>query len=67
MAERKISELPVSVVQFQWAGTQALVPLVKRSMDLSVTITGDTAYIAAENGECEVSWVLLQAAETGRN
>jgi uncharacterized protein YaeQ len=56
----KFSELPTAVFQFQWGGIQTLAALVKRTMDLAVTITGDTAYIAAESGECEVSWVLLQ-------
>jgi hypothetical protein len=29
-------------------------------MQLSVTITGNSAYVATELGECEVSWVPLQ-------
>lgn len=53
-------ELPVSVFRFQWQGVQALAALVQRTMDISVTIAGDSAYIAAEAGECEVSWVPLQ-------
>lgn len=57
----KFNELPVAVSRFQWGGIQALAALVKRTMDLSVTITGDTAYVAAENGECEVAWVSLQS------
>jgi hypothetical protein len=31
-------------------------------MDLSVTISGDSAYVAAGSGECEVTWSLLQAS-----
>ncbi len=58
----KFSELPASVVQFPWASIQALAALVKRTMNLAVTITGDTAYVASEDAECEVSWVSLQAA-----
>ncbi|MCK4840102.1 MAG: YaeQ family protein [Desulfobulbaceae bacterium] len=57
----KFNELPVAVLQFPWAGIQALAALVKRTMDLSVTVTGDTAYVAAENGECEVALVSLQS------
>ncbi|MBU0972014.1 MAG: YaeQ family protein [Proteobacteria bacterium] len=56
----KFNELPVSVVQFQWAGIQALAKLVKRTMDISVTLSGETAYVGTENGECEVPWVPLQ-------
>jgi uncharacterized protein YaeQ len=56
------NELPVSVFRFQWTSIQALAELVQRTMDLSITITGDSAYVAAESGECEVSWVPLQLA-----
>ncbi len=56
----KFSELPVSVYQFPWKSIQALATQVKRTMDLSVTITGDTAYIATAVGECEVSYLPLQ-------
>ncbi len=55
----KINKLTASVFQIQWGSMQALAALVKRTMELSVTITDDTAYITAENGACEVSWVLL--------
>lgn len=58
----KFNELTVSVFQFQWESIQALAALVQRTMDLSITITGDSAYVAAEAGECEVSWVPLQVA-----
>lgn len=58
--QAKFNELAVSVFQFQWGSIQALAALVKRRMDLSITITGDTAYVATEHGECEVSWIPLQ-------
>jgi uncharacterized protein YaeQ len=54
--------LPVSVYRFPWKDIQALAALVQRTMDLSVTITGGSAYVAAAAGECEVSWVPLQVA-----
>jgi len=59
-SQEKYSAVAVSVVQFPWESIQALAGLVKRTMDMSVTISGDSAYIAAETGECEVSWLLLQ-------
>ena len=58
--QAKVNELTASVFQFKWASIQALAALVKRTMELSVTITGETAYVAAESGECEVPWVTLQ-------
>ncbi len=57
----KFNELKTSIFQFQWGHIQALAALVKRRMDLSITITSDTAYVAAESGECEVSWSVLQS------
>ena len=63
----KFNELPASVFQFPWENIQALAALVKRTMNLSVTITGDTAYVAAEDGQCEVSWVPLQLGNIDHN
>lgn len=54
------NKLAVSVYQFEWEKIQALAALLQRTMDLSITITGDSAYIAAESGECEVDWTILQ-------
>lgn len=56
----RFNELKASIFQFQWKEVQTLSALAKRTMGLSVTITGETAYISAENGECEVSWAVLQ-------
>lgn len=58
----KFNELKASVFQFQWKNVQSFAMLVQRTMDLSVTITEDSAYIAAELGECEVAWVPLQVS-----
>jgi uncharacterized protein YaeQ len=58
----KFNELTVSIFQFQWERIQALAALVQRTMDISITITGDFTYVAAESGECEVSWVPLQVS-----
>ena len=52
--------LPVSVFQFPWEEIQALAALVQRTMALSLTITGDSAYIATDVGECEVNWLPLR-------
>jgi len=56
----KLNELKASIFQFQWQSIQELAKLVMRTMDLSITITCDTAYVSSELGECEVSWVALQ-------
>lgn len=62
--QEKFNALKVSIFQFQWKDIQALAKLVQRTMDLSVTITDDSAYIAAELGECEVPWTALQTKQT---
>ncbi|MCP3940891.1 MAG: YaeQ family protein [Desulfobacteraceae bacterium] len=56
----KFNDLKASVFQFQWKNIQALAQLAKRTMDLSVTISDEVAYISAKNGDCEVSWQTLQ-------
>ena len=48
------STLKVEVYQFDFAQIQALTKQVKRSMELSITISGDSLYVASDLGECEV-------------
>lgn len=60
--QAKFNELKASVYQLPWVSMQALAALVERTMDLSITVSGDSAYVAAERGECEVSWVGLQVS-----
>ncbi|MCG6201924.1 YaeQ family protein [Psychromonas antarctica] len=55
--------LAVDVYQFDFTQIQTLAKLLKRSMDLSVTISGDSLYIAAELGECEVTCSALQTQQ----
>lgn len=58
----KFNELAASFYQFQWSEIKTLATLVKRTMDISITITDGTAYISAANADCTVSWVSLTAA-----
>ena len=55
----KFTQMNASYYQFEWQSIQALASLHQRTMQLSVTITGNSAYIATELGECEVAWVRL--------
>lgn len=61
-AKNKIRSLKASIYRFQWQDIQALAALVERTMEISVTITGDSAYVATGLGEHEVSWEVLQEA-----
>ncbi len=57
----KFADLNVSVFQFKWKNIQDLAELVKRTMDLSITVSDGIVYVAAGNGECEIPWVALQS------
>lgn len=52
----KFAQLNASFYRFEWESVQALAALQQRTMQLSVTITGNSAYIATELGECELAW-----------
>ena len=60
------ARLPVAVFRFDWAAIAALAALVERTMNMSVTIADDSAYIATARGECEVGWVTLNEAAISR-
>ena len=59
--QAKFNLLTAAIFQLQWPHIQALAKLVQRTMDISVTITEESAYVATESGECEVSWVTLKS------
>lgn len=50
-----------SVFRFKWESIQALTQLLARTMTMAVIITDNSAYIASDKGECEVSWKELLA------
>ncbi len=57
----KFGTLDADVYRIDHNNIQQLSQLISRTMDLSVTITGQSAYVAGDNGEVEVHWDLLQA------
>jgi len=44
----------VKFYQFDWSQVQTLATFAQRNMDWSLTISGDTVYIATESDECEL-------------
>ena len=58
----KAQKLNISVFQFDWEEIKELTSFVQRTMDVSISITGESAYIATETGESEVNWTQLQGA-----
>jgi uncharacterized protein YaeQ len=62
-SQGKLSLLPVSVIQLGWTNLQTLVEQLQRTMNLSFTITGQSAFVATETGTCEIDWRLLQTRD----
>ncbi len=60
--ETKFRQLNADYYRFDWSDILKLASLAERTMDFSVTITGDSAYIATNLGECEIHWQQLNAS-----
>ena len=60
-SESKLSQLNASVIRFDWENIEAFAKLIRRTTNMSLTITGDSAFVATEDGECEVNWETLKA------
>ena len=58
--EKLLSSLDADVYRFQWEQVQALASIIDRGVDLSITISGDSVYVASELGECELILQPLQ-------
>ena len=59
-SKSKLNMLKASIYRFKWEDFVKLASFVERTMDMSVTITGNSAYVATNLGECDVSWERLQ-------
>ncbi len=57
----KFNLLSASFFRFEWSDILSLAKLVERTMDFSVTITENSAYIATKLGECEIPWHALNS------
>ncbi len=60
--KQKLQPINASIYQFSWLDIQTLASFVERGMVWSVTITGNSAYIATDSGECEIPWTVLQSS-----
>ena len=56
----KFGSLDAEIVRFNHTQIDAISELLERTMDFSVTITGQSAYVAGDNGEVELHWEVLQ-------
>ena len=52
-AEPAYSQLSASIFRFDPESIQSLSAFVTRTMDMSVTISGDSVFVATESGECD--------------
>lgn len=55
----KAKQLPISFWQFDWQEISRLASFVTRTMDMSVTITEESAYVTTDNNEIELHWQAL--------
>jgi uncharacterized protein YaeQ len=53
--QHNFAPLPASIFHFPWQQIQALAQLAERTMELSITISDGSAYVATARGECEIS------------
>jgi len=58
----KFSTISANVIQFDHSQIKYLAGLVKRTMEFSVSISDQSAYIATADDACEVHWTTLQGA-----
>ena len=58
-SKAKFTRLSAEVYRFEWSEIQALAAMVQRTMSVSFMITGDSAYITIDPGQCEISWSKL--------
>ena len=61
-SQSRFATLSAAIFQFEWESIKTLATFVQRTMEMSVTITGESAYVATDDGECEVGWLVLQGS-----
>jgi len=59
-SQNKLNLLAASVYAFDWEAVISLKNLVSRTMDISVSISDDSIYLAAVQGECELKLKTLK-------
>ena len=58
-SQNKLKTFKAEVFRFDWKDIQALAKLIKRTMDISITISENSAYFATDMGEQEINWLRL--------
>ena len=58
--EKELTSLDADFYRFKWDQVEALASIIDRGVDLSVTISADSLFVASELGECELILQRLQ-------
>jgi uncharacterized protein YaeQ len=58
--QSKLADLNASIFAFDNKQIQTLAGMVSRTMDWSLSISGESAYVSTDKGDCEVTWQVLQ-------
>lgn len=60
--QHKFGQYKASIVRLDHQKITELAAMLERTMDMSVTITGQSAFVTTTQGELELSWQTLQDA-----
>lgn len=58
-SQAQFSALPLKVLKFDWSDIQHFSKHVKRTMDISITLSAETAYVALQDDQIELNWQTL--------
>lgn len=59
-SQEQFSTLPLQVLKFDWSEVQTFSNHLKRTMDISITLSAQTAYVALQDEQIELNWHILQ-------
>ncbi|MGS2721864.1 YaeQ family protein [Paraglaciecola aestuariivivens] len=62
-SQQQITNLPIEVACFNWEAIQSLALMTERTMDLSVMLSGQSAFVSSANSQVELSWQMLHTPE----
>lgn len=57
----KLNLLKAEVVRFDADAIETFATYAKRTMEVSIMLTGNSAFVSTESGDCEVQWTELKA------
>lgn len=59
-SKAQFSALPIQVHQFKWHEIQALARCISRTMDMSISISDESVFVALAQDQFEINWSCLQ-------